>query len=82
MFYLLYGVGVTVFVTSGATTPLQALAYGALFGLVAYATFDLTVLATFKHWTWNVAALDVAWGAAVTGAVSALAVWVADRFAS
>jgi uncharacterized membrane protein len=73
IFYLLYVLGVLTFVTgnTGATTQ-SSLIYGALFGLFAYATFDLTALATLKHWTWPAAFADVSWGAAVT-AVSATA---------
>jgi uncharacterized membrane protein len=73
IFYLLYVLGVLTFVTgnTGATTQ-SSLIYGALFGLFAYATFDLTALATLKHWTWPAAFADMSWGAAVT-AVSATA---------
>lgn len=53
LFYLLYVVGVLIFVSgpASATWP-STLAYGALFGLFCYATFDLTSLALLKHWTW------------------------------
>jgi uncharacterized membrane protein len=71
VFYLVYAAGILVFVNAveGATIR-STLIYGALFGLFAYATFDLTVLAVLRHWTWPVAFVDVAWGSFVT-AVSA-----------
>jgi uncharacterized membrane protein len=73
LFYLLYVVGVLVFVSGGADATWQStLAYGALFGLFCYATFELTSLALLKHWTWLVVAVDMSWGAAVT-AISATA---------
>jgi uncharacterized membrane protein len=51
---------------------------GALFGFFAYATYDLTNLATLKGWSVGIALLDLAWGAIVTG-VSALAGALAAR---
>src|ERR1700761_428290 len=67
LFYLVYVVGVLIFVSGGAAANWQStLLYGALFGLFCYATFDLTSLALLKHWSWSVAALDVSWGAVVT----------------
>ena len=67
LFYLLYIVGVLIFVSDSAhATVWSTLRYGALFGLFCYATFDLTSLALLKHWSWAVAAFDIAWGAVVT----------------
>lgn len=45
---------------------------GAMFGFFAYATYDLTNLATLKDWPVGVSLLDVAWGSLVSG-VSATA---------
>ncbi len=71
IFYLLYPVGIVVFVSAAAGTSLQhTLIYGALFGLFCYATFDLTALALLKGWTWPAAILDISWGAVAT-AISA-----------
>jgi uncharacterized membrane protein len=80
LFYLLYVVGVLVFV-SGATgaTWQSTLLYGALFGLFCYATFDLTALALLKHWSWPVALVDIGWGAVVTAVSSTAGLLVADR---
>jgi uncharacterized membrane protein len=84
LFYLLYVVGVLIFVSApaAATWP-STLLYGALFGLFCYATFDLTSLALLKHWTWPVAAVDVSWGAFVTAVSSTagllIANWLAPR---
>ena len=46
--------------------------YGALFGLFAYATYDLTNYATLKGWTATLATSDIVWGMAMTAAVSTL----------
>ena len=79
MFYLLYVVGVLIFVSgSAAATVPSTLLYGALFGLFCYATFDLTSLALLKHWSWAVAAVDVSWGAVATAVSSTAGLLVAD----
>jgi uncharacterized membrane protein len=75
LFYLIYMVGIVVFavapslVTGRWTT---ALSLGALLGLMAYATYDLTNQATLKNWSWTVTIADLCWGTFVT-AVSAAA---------
>ncbi len=79
LFYLLYVVGVLIFVSgSAAATAQSTLLYGALFGLFCYATFDLTSLALLKHWSWAVAAVDIGWGAVVTAVSSTAGLLVAD----
>jgi uncharacterized membrane protein len=78
LFYLIYVVGVLIFVSGPAATWSTTLLYGALFGLFCYATFDLTSLALLKHWSWAVAALDVSWGAVVTAVSSTTGLFVAN----
>ncbi len=73
-FYLFYIVGILVFaVLPGAEKGvlLEAVWRGALFGALAYATYDLTNLATLKDWPWQVAVVDIAWGTVLTGSVAA-----------
>lgn len=79
LFYLLYVVGVLVFVSGSGATWQSTLIYGALFGLFCYATFELTALSLLKHWTWSVVVLDIAWGSAVTAVSSTAGLLVADR---
>ena len=77
-FYVLYTSGLTFFaVMPGfkATLPLQALGLGALFGLMAYATYDLTNLAVINGFTTRIAMIDMAWGSVLSGAVA----WLACR---
>jgi uncharacterized membrane protein len=74
-FYALYVAGVVIFAVSPALetgSALRALATGALFGFFAYATYDLTNLATLRGWSAGIAMLDLAWGAFVTGAAAAI----------
>ena len=73
IFYLLFIVGVVVFVVvpgldddSLKTTLLRA----ALFGLITYATYDLTNLATVKDWPVLVTVVDLTWGVVLSVAVS------------
>ena len=84
LFYLLYVVGIVIFVSGGAAASWRStLLYGALFGLFCYATFDLTSLSLLKHWSWPVAVVDVSWGACVTAVSSTagllLANWLVPR---
>jgi uncharacterized membrane protein len=82
VFYVLYLVGLVHFaVRPGlqAASPRVAWASGALLGLVAYGTYDLTNQATLKDWPWVVTLTDLAWGAFVTGAAAWVACTVALR---
>jgi uncharacterized membrane protein len=71
-FYAIYLTGLVIFVVRPAAGARTALARGALFGVVCYATYDLTNQATIAGWPWQVTVVDLAWGAFVT-AVSAWA---------
>jgi uncharacterized membrane protein len=79
LFYLLYIVGILVFVNGSAAATWQSAAlYGALFGLFCYATFELTSMAMLKHWSWAVVAVDMSWGVAVTAISAAVGLMIAD----
>ena len=79
LFYLLYVVGILVFVSGSASATWQAtLLYGALFGFFCYMTFELTSLSLLKHWTWPVVFMDVSWGAVVTAVSSTVGLVIAD----
>ena len=68
LFYLIHTVGIVVFPVPLATSWLSAALYGALFGFVVYAAYDLTNLATLRGWPMAVSLVDLAWGAAVSAA--------------
>jgi uncharacterized membrane protein len=75
-FYLLYITGIVVFAVWPALPTRHtgaALARGALFGLIAYATYDLTNQATLRDWPWHVTVADLCWGAFVTAAAAGAA---------
>jgi uncharacterized membrane protein len=75
VFYLIYMIGIVVFVVDPAhirDSLSFALGHGALLGLVMYATYDLTNQSTLKNWPSTVTYVDMAWGTFVTGLVSTL----------
>jgi uncharacterized membrane protein len=80
IFYLFYVAGIVFFAAMPAESWKGALARGALLGLLAYGTYDMTNLATLKGWPWRMAAVDMAWGAALT-ALAALGGYLALRSA-
>lgn len=68
-FYVLYVIGVVVFVLNlpGPVHSLfETIGRGALFGLICYGTYDLTNLSTLKDFTKKLAAIDMVWGAILT----------------
>jgi uncharacterized membrane protein len=82
LFYLLYAAGVTYLITLPAlsTGPFNALIRGAVFGLVAYGTYDLTSLAILNNWPVNVTVADMIWGAVITGTTAAIATALTQKF--
>ena len=72
-FYLLYVLGIVVFASQPADNGWQALGLGSLFGLVAYATYDLTNLATIRDWPVTLVAVDLMWGTALSATVAVTA---------
>jgi uncharacterized membrane protein len=83
VFYLLFVVGVQIFVVMPgirAGSLRATLARGAFFGLVTYATYDLTNLATVAGWPVVVTVVDMIWGAALAGIVGSVGYLVGRRF--
>lgn len=75
LFYLIFITGLIVFVIEPAIDKgswTHALLYGALFGLVCYATYDLTNLALTKDWPLLVTIVDLIWGAFLAASVSTI----------
>lgn len=77
LFYALYLLGVTVLVILPALRAERIVRVawtGALFGLVAYATYDLTNQATLRVWPTYLTVIDLAWGAFATATASVISV--------
>ena len=78
LFYLIYVGGIVAFVLSPALDKgslKHALVYGALFGFVCYATYDLTNLSTLKGFTTKLVVVDLLWGSFLTATVAGLSYW-------
>jgi len=82
IFYFLFIVGLVLFVIMPAVEKgswIYALLFGALFGLITYATYDLTNLATLKDWPLLVTIVDLAWGATLGALVSVITFFIAGK---
>ncbi len=80
-FYVIYAAGLVILVLQPAMAAGSGMGrvflYGAVYGLMAYATYDLTNHATLKDWPAIVTIVDLVWGTLLTGTVSVIANWVA-----
>lgn len=83
VFYLVYIAGIIYFAVLPAVVKgsfSKAIINGALLGGLAYATYDLTNLATLKGWPFTVVWVDILWGMTLTALVAAagyqIAMWV------
>jgi uncharacterized membrane protein len=73
-FYVLYAAGLMIFaVMPHAEDPTwgKAVWMGALFGFFAYATYDLSNLATLRNWPVGLSLIDMAWGTLLSAAAVA-----------
>lgn len=84
-FYLIYVAAIVILCVLPAVekqSVMRALALGAVFGLAAYAAFDLTSLALIKGFPGGIVPLDLAWGVVLTASVSAAGYYAARWLAS
>ena len=82
IFYLLFIAGLVLFVISSAVEKhswTHALLFGGLFGLITYATYDLTNLATLKDWPVIVTIVDLTWGTVLAASVSVITYFIAEK---
>jgi uncharacterized membrane protein len=82
IFYLLFIAGLIIFVISPAVEKqswVHALLYGALFGLITYATYDLTNLATLKDWPVLVTVVDLICGSVLASSISVITYFIANK---
>jgi uncharacterized membrane protein len=78
-FYAIYLGGLAYFTVLPASSSRSAALRGALFGFVAYATYDLTNQATLRDWPWLVTIADLGWGAFATACAAAAGRFAVDR---
>jgi uncharacterized membrane protein len=82
IFYLLFIAGLVTFVISPAIEKhslVHAILFGALFGLITYATYDLTNLATLKDWPLLVTVVDLIWGTVLAASISVITYIIAGK---
>jgi uncharacterized membrane protein len=82
-FYVIYAAGLVIFairpaVVSGAW--IDAAVLGAGFGFIAYATYDLTNLASLRDWPVMLTVVDLAWGTLLSATAAAAAFVVTRSF--
>ena len=73
LFYVLFVAGIALLAVQPAVDNggwFAALWMGAVLGLVAYGTYDLTNLSTLRGWSLAIAAIDLAWGVILTATAS------------
>ncbi|MBE0700662.1 MAG: DUF2177 family protein [Acholeplasmataceae bacterium] len=76
IFYLVFIAGLVLFVLMPAVEKgnlWHAVIFGALFGFITYATYDLTNLATLKDWPLQMTIIDLAWGTFLGTSTSTIA---------
>lgn len=82
IFYLMFVAGLLLFVVIPAMEKgswTHALIFGALFGLISYATYDLTNLAVAKDWPLSITIVDLIWGSVLAASVSTITVLIAGK---
>ena len=82
IFYLLFIAGLVIFVIAPAIEKhswVNAVLLGALFGLITYATYDLTNLATIKDWPLLVTIVDLIWGTVLAASISGITYFIANK---
>ena len=85
LFYLIYALGLLWFAVrpfdaaAGWETPLLT---AAAFGFFAYATYDLSNLATLKDWPITITIADMAWGSLASALAAGAGRWVWLRMAT
>lgn len=83
IFYMIYIIGILVFAVFPAVNKdslFTAIALGGFLGFLAYATYDLTNLATLKGWPHAIVYIDIIWGTILTASVSTAGFYVAKLF--
>lgn len=82
IFYVLFIFGLIIFVIEPSLNKeiKKFLPYAAFFGLVTYATFDLTSLALLKNWPLKASIVDLVWGAIIASLVTTITISIYNKF--
>lgn len=79
LFYALFIIGLLVFVINPAKGVGHAMLLGVFFGLVTYATYDLTNLATLKNWPVFITIIDLIWGTVLSASTSTISYLIIEK---
>jgi uncharacterized membrane protein len=82
IFYLLFVAALLILVVVPgieAKSIGKTLALASVFGLITYATYDLTNLATLKNWSLKITLIDLAWGVFVSSSTAYLSYFVGSK---
>ena len=85
LFYIIFVVGIVVFAVMPAVAAGDwkvALGLGLLLGLVTYATYDLTNLATLKDFPVKIVVIDLIWGMFISATVATATYYVTEKLLS
>jgi uncharacterized membrane protein len=83
LFYLIFIAGLVVFVINpglAGGSIMKMLPRALFFGLVTYATYDLTNQATLRDWPVKVTLIDLVWGMFISGSVSTITYYILKYF--
>ena len=82
-FYLFYVAGIVYFAVNPALAAgdmRMALQNGAILGLLAYGTYEMTNMATLRGWSWTMVISDMTWGMVLTAVTAAIGYTIARSF--
>ena len=82
IFYLLFLVGVLIFALLPGMerrSLLYTIVMAALFGFIAYATYDLTNLATLRDWPLMLSIVDMIWGSFLSASTATITYLIMSR---
>jgi uncharacterized membrane protein len=80
--YVLIPLGIVLFVlprVSPESSPLAALGWGFVYGIILYGVYDLTNYSLIDQWPWRMTWVDIAWGGFICAVTSFIAVQL-DRW--
>jgi uncharacterized membrane protein len=82
IFYMLFLVGILIFALLPGMAK-RSLVYtielAALFGFIAYATYDLTNLATLRDWPLTLSIVDMIWGSFLSASTATMTYLIMSR---
>ena len=84
VFYVIYVFALVILILSPALEKgslMTAIWTGALFGLCAYAAYDLTNLATIRDWPLLITVVDLIWGTLLSASVAGISYWILSKWA-